>query len=193
MLERLVQSAVPQGVSLQLLVALGAALLLLLALVFLGKVPLTYNVRNLLVRWRITILTALAFTLVVGLLTVMLAFVNGMSKLTEASGQPGNVMVLSDGATDELFSNLAYSDTSNLERQPGVLKDSKGTPLCSKEVYSVVNQPIPNPAGVPQRRRFVQLRGIDEPLVSAAVHGLELFPGRRWFSEGGVACLPATS
>src|SRR5437764_13373657 len=160
-------------------IVLGVFAILILFLVAVGKVPIGYNVRNLMVRWWITLLTAAAFTLVVGLLTVMLAFVNGMYKLTESSGQPGNVMILADGATDELFSNMAYSDTSNIERQPGVLKDSKGTPLCSKEVYIVVNQPIPNPAGAPQRRRFVQLRGIDEPLVSAAVHGLELFPGGR--------------
>ena len=40
---------------------------------------------NLVVRWRTTLLTALAFTLVVGLMTVMLAFVAGMNQLTEQS------------------------------------------------------------------------------------------------------------
>src|SRR5438552_18660151 len=101
--------------------SLLAAVALVGVLVFLSKVPLKYNVRNLFVRWPITLLTGMAFTLVVGLLTVMLAFVNGMSHLTEGSGHPGNVMILSDGATDELFSNLVYSDTSNIDRQSGVL------------------------------------------------------------------------
>ena len=78
----------------------------LLLLVILGKIPLSYNLRNLLVRWRITLLTALAFTLVIALQTVMLGFVAGMYQLTEESGQPGNVIVLSDGAIDELMSNL---------------------------------------------------------------------------------------
>src|SRR6516225_3718210 len=72
------------------------------------KMVVRYNVRNLFVRWRITLLTALAFTLVIGLLTVMLAFVNGMARLTEASGQAGNVIVLSEGANDEVFSNMAF-------------------------------------------------------------------------------------
>src|SRR5271166_231998 len=67
------------------------------------KMVVRYNVRNLFVRWRITLLTALAFTLVIGLLTVMRAVVSGMYKLTEGSGDPANVMVLADGATDELF------------------------------------------------------------------------------------------
>src|SRR5262249_22345629 len=69
-------------------------------------VPLNYNVRNLLVRWRTTLMTALAFTLVVGLMTIMLAFVNGMYVITKGSAVPGNVMVLADGATDEAFSDL---------------------------------------------------------------------------------------
>src|SRR5262245_55269803 len=81
---------------------------------FMGRVPLGYNIRNLIVRWRVTLLTALAFTLVIGLLTVMMAFVNGMYRLTESSGQPGNVIVLSDGATDELFSNLGRKDVRGL-------------------------------------------------------------------------------
>src|SRR5438105_622424 len=89
-----------------LLVRLGIGAAIVLALLFVGKVPLAYNLRNLTVRWKTTLLTALAFTLVVGLLTVMLAFVNGMDRLTEGSGQPANVIVMTDGSTDELFSNL---------------------------------------------------------------------------------------
>jgi cell division protein FtsX len=238
---------------------LAGAIAIVLLLLLVGKVPIGYNVRNLLVRWWITLLTAVAFTVVVGLLTLMLAFVNGMVKLTEASGQPANVMILSEGSTDELFSNLAKSDTTNVERQPGVMRDEKGKPLCSKEVYLVVNQPIPPPedpakkenqirgrvtsvspgtaifsirdrnnktwtfhvadggkinlAGLPTdevaavayeergnelwasevktaaRRRFVQVRGIEDPLISSRVHGLTLFEGGKWFSEAGVGDL----
>src|SRR6516165_3309781 len=117
-------------------IVVGFFAALIVVLLLIGKVPIGYNIRNLLVRWWITLLTAAAFTLVVFLLTVMLAFVNGMYKLTEGSGQPGNVMILSDGATDELFSNMMYSDTSNIERQPGVLIDPvRKLPLCSREVY----------------------------------------------------------
>jgi ABC-type lipoprotein release transport system permease subunit len=171
-------------------VPLAVGLVLFVALLAIGKVPLGYNIRNLFVRWWVTFLTALAFTLVVFLLTFMLMFVNGMQRLTEGSGQPGNVMVLSDGATDELFSNLAHSDTSNVERQSGVLTDDKGQPLCSKEVYIVVTQPIPTEEGG-GRRRFVQVRGIDDALISSRVHSMELYEGGQWFSQAGVQELPA--
>ena len=111
-------------------------------LAILGKVPVRYNVRNLQVRWRTTLMTALAFTLVIALNTVMLAFVNGMYKLTQGSGQPGNVMVLSEGSTDEAFSNLGFSDIGDIELQPGVLRDEANQPLASRETYVVVNQPV---------------------------------------------------
>ena len=82
-------------------------------------------------------LTALAFTVVVGLLIVLLAFVNGMYKLNESTGIPGNVFVLSDGSTDELFSNLGYGDVDNVERVTVTL-DANGGPL-------------PEPVRVPRR------------------------------------------
>src|SRR5688572_13009022 len=55
-----------------------AALPLLVSLLPVRKVPLRYNLRNLQVRWKTTLVTALAFTLVTALMTVMLAFVTGM-------------------------------------------------------------------------------------------------------------------
>src|SRR5439155_9413030 len=70
------------------------------------KVPLRYNLRNLQNRWKTTLVTALAFTVVVGILTFMLSFVKGMDRLIDSSGRTDNIMILSDGATDEAFSNL---------------------------------------------------------------------------------------
>ena len=129
---------------------LVATITLVALLLFLAKVPLGYNVRNLVVRWRVTLMTALAFTLVVAMLTVMLAFVNGMYRLTENSGQPGNVIVMKDGATDELFSNLGRQDVKTLAHHadvtPRVLRverEGQETPLISYEIYIVVNQPVP--------------------------------------------------
>src|SRR5947209_9313048 len=161
---------------------LAAGLLLLLLMQALGlirRVPFSYNLRNLLLRWRTTLLTALAFTLVVALMTVMLAFVNGMYRLTEGSGHAENVIVMSDGATDEAFSSLGYRDTSEVEWHPAVLRDAADRPLASWEVYLIVNQPIPEARGG-RKRRFLQVRGLDEPARSGAVHGLPLHDGGAW-------------
>ncbi len=240
---------------------------------WLAKVPIKYNLRNLLVRWQVTLMMVLAFVLQVGVLIFMFAFVNGMYKLTEGSGVPGNVIVLSDGATDEVFSNLGFADTSDVELHPTVLQsenpDDPG-PLASWEVYILVNQPIPseringillggdfegdsmkiahvswggvlasgnlqvgdvlqkfngftpanheslqkllagkmsgiapldfNRNGSPHQtfcdlgklaqvgstRRFLQVRGIDNPTRSLAVHNLPLRSGGKVFSQAGV-------
>lgn len=169
---------------------LGLFLLLIVGLALITRVPLSYNLLNLLVRWRTGALTVSAFVMVVGLLVVMLAFVNGMYQLTVNSGQPGNVLILADGAVDEAFSNLSITDVSDIENQPGIVTDEQGRPLVSRETYLIANQPLDNaPPGRP-RRRFLQLRGVDDPARSAAVHGLTLKPGGRWFSEAGVGPLP---
>ncbi len=163
--------------------SLALFLALMAGLVFLGKVPLRYNIRNMTVRWPITILTGMAFILVIGLMTVMLAFVNGLYKLTQGSGQPGNVMVLADGATDELFSNLGTSDITQLGTRDDIVRDEDGHKLVSWETYVVVNQPIANAVKGGRMRRFVQVRGVQDPVLSGRVHNLPLHDGGAWFSE----------
>jgi hypothetical protein len=168
-------------------------------LLFIGRVPLAYNLRNLVVRWRISAMTAIVFTAVVGLLTGLLAFVNGMYALTADSGHPGNVLILADGATDEVFSNLGYNDVAMIERERATL-DPQGRPLpapvgakrinlggreqimASRETYCIVNRPIEND---PKRRQFVQVRGMLDPALAGAVHDVPLLTGS-WFSEAGV-------
>ena len=190
-------------------ILLTVAATVLLVLLAIGKVPISYTVRNLTVRWRTTALTALAFTLVISLLTVMLAFVNGMVRLTEGTGQPGNVLILADGSTDEAFSNLSSTDLSDIENESAVVRvlhhqtrgyvditpetardpdlvSQRSIPLASRETYLVVNQPIPNAAPGGPQRRFLQLRGQEDAMLAARVHGLDLLPGGSWPSEAGV-------
>jgi ABC-type lipoprotein release transport system permease subunit len=198
-----------------------------LALLFVvGQVPLTYNLRNLWVRRRISAITALAFTVVVALLVALLGFVNGMNRVSENTGVPGNVFILSDGATDEFFSNLSHGELANVARErvtldergnpvtpfgvkEGLLDETDpqdprlvvpvppGTPdvptdprkrrvhLASRELFMSINQPIPTPEGEPKRRRFLQVRALDEPLIAAAVHKIDLQPGGKWFAPSG--------
>ncbi len=185
-----------------LLTMYGTDLVLLLLI---GRVPLAYNFRYLWVRRRDTALTALAFTVVVALVVVLLAFVNGMYKLNEGTGVPGNVMVLSDGSTDELFSNLGYGDVSNVERIV-LTEDEKNIPLprpitvakkpmgpegkpeylASYEAYLVMNQPIPVKEGEKPRRRFLQVRAMKSGPIASAVHNMDLYPGGQWFADDGV-------
>jgi len=165
-------------------------LALVLILAFAPRIPLSYNFRNLIVRWRTTLLTMLAFTLVVGLMTVMLAFVNGMYALSQGSSVPGNVMVLADGSLDEAFSDLGYGDIDLLANKDYVRRitapggdATHSVPLLSWELYQVVNQELPNAAVGGRARRFVQTRGVEDPVISSQVHNLTLRDGS-WFDPG---------
>src|SRR5262245_4947350 len=159
------------------------------ALLPVTKVPLSYNLRNLQVRWKTTLVTALAFTMVIGLLTVMLSFVRAMYRLTQESGVPGNVMILSDGANDEAFSNLPKGVSIALlpaDIQAAIEKDEDGKFLAVKEVYAIVNHKIPDAPEGGRQRRFIQMRGLDDPYIAAKVHNVKLKPGGRWWSASGV-------
>jgi ABC-type lipoprotein release transport system permease subunit len=145
---------------------------LLLNLTPIRTVPLRYNLRNLQNRWKTTLVTALAFTFVIGLLTFMMSFVRGMDRLIESSGNPGNVMVLSDGATDEAFSNLP---PFSKELLPKDLQEE--IVLSAQEVYVVVTYMIPNQPPRSKARRFVQLRGMDNMETAATIHGVQLGTG----------------
>jgi hypothetical protein len=172
----------------------GAAAGVVLLLLAVNRVPLKYTFRNLTVRWKTTAMTALAFTLVVSMLVVMLAFVNGMRRLTDGTGQPGNVLVLAEGATDEAFSNLSTGDLTEIEQLPQVERDAvTGRPLASRETYLIVNQPVPNPGPGRPPRRFLQIRGVENPGLAVQVHGVKLLPGGSWFSEAGAQDLPGTN
>jgi putative ABC transport system permease protein len=121
---------------------------------------------------------------VIGLLVVMLAFVNGMKRLTEASGNPANVLVLASGSTDEAFSNLSIGDVREIEALPEILRDKDGKPLASRETYMFATQSIPDaPPGRP-KHRFLQVRGLADPAIAATVHDAKLKDGT-WFSESG--------
>lgn len=198
LLDRLPKAMVDQWPYVLLLVY-ATDLIMLFAI---AKIPLTYNIRNLAVRWRTTVMTGLAFTVVIALLTVMLAFVNGLNNLTSNSGIPGNVIILSEGATDELFSSLYKGDIEKIINQkaeydldgkqlskPITIKELSGygaegkTKLCSFETYFVINQQIPTKPGEKERRRFVQLRGVVDATIAGKVHGIELLPGGDWFGR----------
>jgi ABC-type lipoprotein release transport system permease subunit len=157
------------------------------------KVPITYNLRNLQSRWKTTLVTALAFTLVTALLTVMFAFIQGMYRITQTSAVPENVVVLADGATDEVFSDV---ENPSVEILSGDVKALIGTftrkagarpeYLYSKEVYVLIAHVVQQTGDGGRQRRFIQMRGVDDPVMSTAVHNITLREGKLFEKGSGV-------
>ena len=110
-----------------------------------GKVPLQYNFRNLRVRWLTTLMTGIAFTVVVALLILMSSFVDSVRRLTASSGVPGNIFVLSEGAPDELFSNFNYGGSDKIPLWVADRDQSNRplkTPLSVKTLPSKGSEPL---------------------------------------------------
>jgi putative ABC transport system permease protein len=157
----------------------------MLLFVYMAKIPIGYNIRNLVVRFKTTLLTAIAFTLVIGVLTFLMGFINGLKKLTQSTGNPANVIVLAQGATDEGISNLPFENMGDLAQQEGVVR-MNDEPLCSRESYLVLSLPIAEPQPGSPTRRLLQVRGLFDPNASAKVHDFDLEEGGSWFSSAGV-------
>src|SRR2546430_17133463 len=91
----------------ELTVIVVVALLALFAFLPVKRVPLSYNYRNLVVRWITTLLTGFGFMVVGGLLVVLLAVVHGLQELARKTGPEGNGIILRDGANDGRLSEIA--------------------------------------------------------------------------------------
>jgi putative ABC transport system permease protein len=121
-----------------------------------------------------------------------------MYALSKGSSVAGNIMVLSDGALDEAFSDLGYGDIDLLANRDYVQKvklssggKTEEVSMLSWELYQVVNQPLPHPEAGGRGRRMVQLRGVEDPVIAGMIHELTLHEGGAWFDTGaGVQSVP---
>ena len=140
-------------------------------------IPLSYNVRNLVVRKTTTIMTAIGIALTVAVLLAVLALVNGLRDAFASTGDPLHVMVLRKGGNAELTSLVTQEQFQVIKAFPGIAKAPDGEPLASLEVVSVVNLQNPeSPDGM-----NVTLRGL--PQMGIQLRNLKLRQGR-WFTPG---------
>ncbi len=140
-------------------------------------VPLSYNLRNLVVRKTTTLMAALGIALTVAVLLAMLSLVNGLKSSLESTGSPLDVMVLRKGSTAELTSAVSRQDFQVLKVKPGIAKDKNGQPEASLEIVSVINLvSVDAPDGI-----NINLRGLSP--IGIELRNLKLTSGR-WFSEG---------
>jgi putative ABC transport system permease protein len=145
-------------------------------------VPVSYNIRNLIVRWKTTLMTASGFTLVVAAMIVMLAFVNGLKAVCTTSGELENVIVLDDGASDEIYSRLDTRTVTVAESFEGVLRSSN-RPLASRELFVPVIQPDASGG-----TRLLQARGVLAEAFSVHTQ-FKIVQGRRFEPSQSEVCI----
>src|SRR4051794_12276031 len=139
--------------------------------------PLKYNVRNVVVRWRATIATILGIALVVAVYVLVQSLAVGLEKSSRNTGDPRNVIIVRKGSTAESSSQVTREQFRTLTYTPGIARNPAGIPLISADVLVLMNQ-----ARRSGGEANVSLRGIS-PL------GIDLRPQvtlarGRWFEPG---------
>ncbi|HUD72928.1 MAG TPA: ABC transporter permease [Dongiaceae bacterium] len=101
--------------------------------------PLSYNVRSLLVRWRVTLLAIGGIALVVAVLVVLSAMSNGFASALAATGDPRNGIVVQRGSGSELTSFFSREHRNLVEVDARIARDAEGKPMVSPEIVIVAN------------------------------------------------------
>jgi putative ABC transport system permease protein len=139
--------------------------------------PLSYNMRNLVVRKTTTLMTALGIALTVAVLLAVLALVSGLQTAFQSSGNPLQILVMRKGATAELTSGVTRETFQDLKSKPGIELEN-GEPRASLEMVTVINLPsVDNPGGT-----NLTLRGL-LPVGVRMRDAVKLKEGR-WFQAG---------
>lgn len=135
--------------------------------------PLSYNVRNVRQRWRVTVLAIGGIALVVAVFITLIALYSGFKQALASTGIPENGLFVQRGSQSELTSGIGRDDVEFLSTDDRVARDAQGRPLASPELVVAVS--------VPRRdgsEGSAQLRGVSE-MAFEVRHGIRFVEGRR--------------
>jgi len=140
-------------------------------------IPISYNLRNLMVRKTTTMMTALGIALSVAILVASLALVNGLRTVFRNTANPLQLLVLRKGGDSELGSIISTEAFATLRSLAGIAVGRRGEPLASPELVNVVNLPsVDNPKGMNVTVRGLTTTGIEMRKVRLITGG--------WFQPG---------
>jgi putative ABC transport system permease protein len=140
-------------------------------------IPVSYNIRNLIVRKTTTLMTATGIALTIAVLLATMGLVQGLNSAFAATGDPLHVLVMRKGGNAELTSLLTQQQFQIAKAFPGIAVGSDGQPMASLEVVTVINIPsTDNPNGMNVTVRGLSVRGVE-------MRHLKLVTGH-WFQPG---------
>ncbi|MDB6121131.1 MAG: hypothetical protein JWQ71_124 [Pedosphaera sp.] len=140
--------------------------------------PITYNIRNVFVRWRATVATIAGIALVVAVYMIMQTMAEGLEKSSQNTGDPRNIMIVRKGSTAESSSQVTRAQLKEFNYLPQIARDAKGQPLLSADVVVLVSLPRRDGSG----EANVLVRGVS-PVGMDLRPQVSLVEGR-WFTPG---------
>ncbi len=144
------------------------------------KIPITYNLRNLLARRTTTMMTALGIALTVAVLLSVFALVEGLRTSLSSTGHPLHILMMRKGATAELNSAATPEQFQIIKAKPGIARLPNGDPMVSLELVTVIILESPEaPAGVNISLRGLTTTGVAMRENVRIAEGRMFTPGRR--------------
>jgi putative ABC transport system permease protein len=134
--------------------------------------PLKYNFRNITVRKASTLATALTIGLTVGVFLMVMALARGIDLTLASSGEPLNLIVLREGSTAELNSEVTQENLNDIKYLDGVVREGD-QPLAAPESMTLIYKAR---KGMSQGSNVI-IRGIG-PMSSRLRSGFALASGR---------------
>lgn len=143
-------------------------------------IPFRYNLRNLRVRWRLTLATALGIGMVVAVFVMVMALAQGLAATYVSTGDPRNLLVLRKGSTAESNSQIMIGDVARMRYHDGIARDAGGAPLASAEIILLIYlDRLDGSGGANVLVRGMKAAGLALRPQAQLVAGRMLEPGRR--------------
>ncbi|MGE0132223.1 MAG: ABC transporter permease [Blastocatellales bacterium] len=144
------------------------------------KIPISYNIRNLIRRRTTTVMTALGIALTVSVLLAVSALVEGLRTSLSATGHPLHIMVTRKGSSAELNSQMTQEQFQTIKVKPGIAQTASGDPMASLELVTVIILESPeNPSGINISMRGLTTTGFEMRDYARIAEGRMFQPGRR--------------
>jgi putative ABC transport system permease protein len=127
--------------------------------------PLHYNVRNVRIRWQVTLLAVSGIALVVAVFAVLMSMSEGFKTALKSTGRLDNAMIVQRGSGSELTSGVPLEARNMIVVDDRVARGADGQPLASWDwviVISLVKATDGTPTNVTLRAvppRAFEVRG----------------------------------
>jgi putative ABC transport system permease protein len=103
--------------------------------------PLKYNFRNVVVRWRTTLFTILGIAAVVAVFVLLRALARGLEATSANTGDPRNVLVVRKGSQAESGSLVSRANFQTIRYFDEIARNERGEPLISADVVLIISAP----------------------------------------------------
>ncbi len=137
--------------------------------------PISYNLRNVRVRWQVTLLAVGGVALVVAVFAVLMSMSEGFAQALRSTGRADNAIIVQRGSTSELTSAVPMADRNLILVNDRIARDAAGKPIASWDWVVLIGQPRATD-GSPTN---VTLRAVT-PSAFEVRGGIRMVEGRRF-------------